>query len=110
MKTMVMLSLLVAAPLAAIPAAAAPSNTPTAKYASITTLESYARVAPSDGGAYIELANAYMRANRPVEAAAAYRRALKLDNVMMVLPNGDSIWSHEVARTALTRVQELTVR
>lgn len=108
MKTMVMLSLLVAAPLAAVPAAA--SDNATAKNAAVITLEKYTRVAPSDGGAYIELANAYMRANRPVEAAAAYRHALQLDNVMMVLPNGDSIWSHEVARTALARVQELTAR
>lgn len=110
MKTMVMLSLLVAAPLAAIPAAAASNDGATAKKATVVTLKNYTRVAPRDGGAYIELANALVRDNRPAEAAAAYRRALQLDNIMMVLPNGSAIWSHEIARIALSRVQQLSAR
>jgi cytochrome c-type biogenesis protein CcmH/NrfG len=106
----VMLSLLVAAPLAAAPAAANPSDKATAQNAAVSTLENYTRVAPSDGGAFIELAQAYTRANRPVEATAAYRRALELDNVMMVTSTGDSVWSHQIARAALSRVQEVTAR
>ncbi len=105
---MVLLSLLVAAPLTAVPAAA--SDNATAQKAAVSTLENYTRVAPSDGGAYVELAQAYLRDNRPAEAAAAYRRVLQLDNVMMLTPNGDSIWSHEVARNALARIPQLTAR
>ena len=106
----VMLSLLVASPLAAVPAVAAPGDKAMAQNASVSTLETYARVAPRDGGAFIELAQAYMRDNRPVDATAAYRRALELDNVMLVTRNGDSIWSHQVARAALANVRELSAR
>jgi hypothetical protein len=102
--------LLVAAPLA-VPAAAAQTNTATAQPAAeVRSLETYTNVAPRDGGAFIELAQAYMRDNRPAEAAVAYRRALTLNDVMLVTPAGDSIWSHKVARLALARVAQFSSR
>jgi Flp pilus assembly protein TadD len=102
---------LIAASSLAVSASAAPNDTATARNAvAVRSLESFTRVAPSDGGAFIELAQAYLRDNRAAEAATAYRRALSLDNVMMVTPNGDAIWSHDVARRALTRVVELSAR
>jgi tetratricopeptide (TPR) repeat protein len=74
----------------------------------VASLVEVVRVAPRDGGAYAELANAYVRAGQMQEARAAYRRVLALDNVMLETPNGDSIWSHEVARRALANTATLT--
>lgn len=69
----------------------------------IYSLETAAKVSPSDGGASAELASAYYRAGRTSDAAAAYRRVLQLDNVMLETRSGDAIWSHKVARTMLER-------
>ncbi len=74
----------------------------------VTSLMQVVRVAPRDGGAYAELANAYMRAGQMQEALVAYRRVLALDNVMLETPTGDSIWSHEVALRALATTATLT--
>ncbi|MES2096341.1 MAG: hypothetical protein V4459_06250 [Pseudomonadota bacterium] len=102
---------LIAASALAGSAVAAPSGPAMARNAvALRSLETFTRVAPDDGGAFIELAQAYMRDNRTSEAATAYRRALSLDNIMMVLPNGDSIWSHDVARRALARVVQFSAR
>ena len=65
------------------------------------SVEASAEVDPRDGGAQIELANAYARAGRSGEAATVYRRALTLDNVMLETRTGDAIWSHQVARHML---------
>ncbi len=67
----------------------------------IASLESLTRVAPSDGGAYAELASAYWRAGRTADAVMAYRRVLALDNVMLETRRGDSVWSHAAARQML---------
>ena len=75
--------------------------------ADIRVTESRTRITLADSGDYIELAQAYLRAGRTGDAAIAYRAALARDNVMMVTRNGDSIWSHEVARLALARVPQL---
>jgi hypothetical protein len=110
MIRMVIISLLVAAPLA-VPAAAAPKDTAILQNAAeVRSLETYTSVAPRDGGAFIELAQAYMRDNRPDQAAVAYRRALALDNVMLVTSAGDSIWSHQVARLALAQVTQFSAK
>lgn len=69
----------------------------------IPSLEVAANVSPSDGGARAELASAYFRAGRTTDAAAAYRRVLQLDNVMMETRSGDAIWSHQVARVMLQK-------
>ncbi len=111
----VILSLLVVAPLAAVPAAAASDDGPTtaritARDADVRSAEAFTRIAPRDGGAYIELAQAYVRANRPADAAAAYRRALVLDNEMMETKTGDAIWSRNVARAALVRFPQMSSR
>lgn len=112
----VILSLLVAAPLAATPAAAASNDgqntaTVTARADSdVRSAEALTRVLPRDGGAYIELAQAYVRADRPADAAAAYRHALSLDNSMMETRTGDSVWSHNIARAALVRFPQMTAR
>ncbi len=103
--------LLVASPLAAVPAAAGQGSDKTVSAtAEVRTAEAYTRVSPDEGGAYIELAQAYMRADRPVDAAAAYRRALTLDNEMMQTRLGDDVWSHKVAADALARLPQLSVR
>lgn len=91
---------------------ATPADAPaTAKLAAeIRVSESVTRLTPADGGAYIELAQAYRRAGRVGDAVIAYREALVRDNVMMVTPNGNSIWSHDVARAALVRGPQLAAR
>ncbi len=108
----VLFCLLVAAPLAAVPAAAAPNNgqIDARVAAEVRSAEALTRVSPNDGGAYIELAQAYARADRPVDAAAAYRRALVLDNEMMQTKSGDEVWSRNVARTALANYPQMTSR
>jgi predicted TPR repeat methyltransferase len=72
------------------------------------SMEQTVRVSPRDGGAYAELANAYLRAGRMSDAIAAYRQVLALDNVMLETTRGDAIWSHEVARKALANTAMLT--
>jgi len=104
MVKLIALALLVAAPLSA-PAVAAPVPT-----SSVATLEADTRINPADGGAAIELAQAYLRAERPGEAANAYRRALTLNNVMLETPTGDSVWSHQVAKHALSNATMLSSR
>jgi DNA-binding SARP family transcriptional activator len=111
----VILSLLVAAPLAAVPAAAASNDGQTtalvtARDSDVRSAEALTRIAPKDGGAYIELAQAYLRADRTADAAAAYRRALTLDNEMMETKTGDAIWSRNVARAALVRFPQMSSR
>ena len=111
----VILSLLVAAPLTAVPAAAASNDGQTtalvtARDSDVRSAEALTRIAPKDGGAYIELAQAYLRADRTADAAAAYRRALTLDNEMMETKTGDSIWSRNVARAALVRFPQMSSR
>ena len=110
------LGLLVAAPLSA-PAAANPVAGQSAAMTAqadnavmLKGLETAARMSPSDGGAAIELANAYMRAGRTVDAMAHYRRALQLDDVMMQTRLGDDIWAHEIARKALAADVRMTAR
>lgn len=97
--------LLVAAPLSA-PAVAAPGD-PSQQ---VRSLEAATRLTPRDGGNFIELAQAYNRANRPADAREAYRHALALDNMMLETPTGDAIWSHEVAKSALGNEVKLTAR
>lgn len=116
MNRMIALSLLVLAPLSA-PAVAAPlDNQPAAERAAaqdaraLQALETAARLSPDDGGARIELAYAYLRAGRVVDAANAYHRALALDNVMLETKTGDAIWSHQVARQALAGEMLLSAR
>ena len=87
-------------------AAVAAPATAFAQSATQPTLASYetrAQIAPRDGGVQIELAQAYLRANRTADAAVAYRRALALDNEMMETRTGDSVWSHQIASAALAR-------
>ncbi|MDF0486596.1 hypothetical protein PX554_00510 [Sphingomonas sp. H39-1-10] len=104
MAKMIALALLVAAPLSA-PAVAAPAGS-----GSVSTLEAVTLVNPNDGGTAIELAQAYLRADRPGEAMTAYRRALTLDNVMLETRFGDAVWSHTVARQALKHETALSAR
>jgi cytochrome c-type biogenesis protein CcmH/NrfG len=110
------LCLLVAAPLS-VPAVAAPidgqgqqARIAARQVQELRGLEAVVRHSPRDGGAFIELASAYVRASRPADATIAYRRALALDNVMLETRSGDAIWSHEVARRALANDQLLTAR
>lgn len=77
---------------------------------SVQALEVAAKISPSDGGAAVELANAYWRTGRTAEAYDTYRRALALNNVMLETKLGDAIWSHEVARRALAHQVRLTAR
>jgi predicted TPR repeat methyltransferase len=72
------------------------------------SMEQTVRISPRDGGAYAELANAYVRAGRMSDAIVAYRQVLALDNVMLETPRGDAIWSHEVAHKALANTATLT--
>jgi Flp pilus assembly protein TadD len=116
MIKMAILSLLVAAPLAATPAAAVSNdgqNTATVTApagADVRSAEQLALLSPNDSGSYIELAQAYLRADRLADAAAAYRRALKLDNSMMETKAGDAVWSHNIARAALVLFPQMTAR
>lgn len=104
MKTKIMLGLLAAA-LASPLVAAAPDYA-----AAVHSQEAAARLQPSDGGTAIELATAYLQAGRVADAHNSYRRALVLDNQMLETPTGDAIWSHEVARRALGKDMNLSLR
>jgi cytochrome c-type biogenesis protein CcmH/NrfG len=95
MKKLIALSVLAGAALLAPASASAQSST------TVASLEQRASVKPNDGGTQIELAQAYAQANRPGDAARAYKRALQLDNEMMETGHGDAIWSHQVAKLAL---------
>lgn len=75
----------------------------------VTSLETAARYSPNDGGAHAELASAYYQAGRTSDAAAAYRRVLSLDNVMLETRAGDAIWSHQVARHMLQKASATTL-
>ena len=86
-------------------AVAAPRSTD-----AVATREAVAQVDARDGGAQIELANAYVRAGRSGDAAVVYRRALALDNVMLETRTGDAIWSHQVARHMLASAPALASR
>ena len=76
----------------------------------VRSLEAAAQLAPHDGGTAIELAAAYQRAGRMADANTTFRRALTLDNAMLETPTGDSVWSYQVARRALSRDVALTAR
>jgi hypothetical protein len=93
------------AAMVATPASAGPVDNSSSQAIS---LAEYVRVSPRDGGAYAELAAAYVRDGRMSDAIAAYRHVLALDNVMLETPRGDAIWSHEVARKALANTATLT--
>ena len=95
----------IAVMIAASPAFAGPVDNSVDQVASLVKVVA---VAPRDGGAYAELANAYMRTGRTQEAMAAYRRVLALDNVMLETSTGNAIWSHEVARRALATTATYT--
>ncbi|WP_353203590.1 hypothetical protein [Sphingomonas sp.] len=101
------IAILVAAA-AVAPAAAAPARNAAA--ADVRALEAVSQISPSDGGVAIELAAAYQRAGRIADANTALRRALTLDNAMLETPTGDSVWSHQIARQALTRDAALASR
>lgn len=75
---------------------------------SVNSLETAAKFSPYDGGAYAELASAYLRAGRTNDAVSAYRRVLKLDNVMLETRSGQSVWSHQVARRVLEQNAQAT--
>lgn len=75
----------------------------------VGSLETAARYSPSDGGAQAELASAYIQAGRTSDAAAAYRRVLALDNVMLETRTGEAIWSHAVARYMLQKTAQTTL-
>jgi len=95
---------------AAAVAAPATAFAQTAAQPTLASYETRAQIAPRDSGAQIELAQAYLRANRPADAAVAYRRALKADNEMMETRTGDSVWSHQIATAALAKTATVATR
>jgi Flp pilus assembly protein TadD len=102
MKKMTVICGFLAAILSAPVVAHPVDNSVTADY------EAVAQRSPTDGGAYAELATAYLRDGRVNDAMTAYRRVLKLDNVMLETRTGDAIWSHQVARHALANAPSYT--
>lgn len=107
------LGLLVATPLSAPAAAHAQplsASEIAARQANIAWHENAAAVNRYDGGVYVELAQAYQQAGRTIDAMNAYRRVMKLNNVMMETRNGDPVWSHEVAKAMLAHEVSLAAR
>lgn len=100
MTRSIALCILAAAAVAA-PATAIAQTAPAT--ATLASYETRAQVSPRDGGAQIELAQAYLAAGRTADASAAYNRALKLDNEMMETRTGNSVWSHQIATAALAK-------
>ncbi|WP_294040717.1 hypothetical protein [Sphingomonas sp.] len=94
----------------ASPALAADGQAAAKLAADIRVSESRAQATLRDSGDYIELAQAYLRAGRTGDAALAYRAALTRNNEMMLTRNGDSIWSHTVARDALALMPQYAAR
>ncbi|GGA42384.1 hypothetical protein [Sphingomonas psychrolutea] len=107
MMTMKFAIAILVAAAAVAPAAAAPARNIAAD---VRALEAVSRISPSDGGVAIELAAAYQRAGRVADANTALRRALTLDNAMLETPTGDSVWSHNVAKRALSQGAALAAR
>ena len=114
MKALV-ISILVAAPLAC-GSAAAIAQQPVDNYQSVAlvaghsasampTLERNQRVDSSDECTLINLAVAYNRQGRAGDAQALYGRVLQLENVQVDLANGGSMWSHDIARAGLHTTQ-----
>ncbi len=108
MTRTIALSLLAAA--AVMTPCAASAHSDTAQTTAVAASETRARLDPRDGGAQIELAQAYLRAHRAADAERAYRRALGLDNAMLETRNGDAIWSHQVATLALAHTTTVAHR
>jgi cytochrome c-type biogenesis protein CcmH/NrfG len=94
----------------AVPAIAAEGQATAKAAADIRISSSRIQIEPTDGGAYIELAQAYLRAGRTGDAVLAYRAALTRDNEMMLTRNGASVWSHRIARDALALMPQYAAR
>lgn len=87
------------------------ADTPaTAKLASDIRISESRMQAAADSGSYVELAQTYLRAGRTGDAVVAYRAALARDNEMMLTKNGDSVWSHTIARDALALMPQYAAR
>ena len=100
--------LLVSAPLSPLAAANPVDNyaepqIAAAQYASaIARLEAQKRADPMDESTLLNLALAYRHSGRMAEAAKLYRRVLQLENAQLNTTIGKPMWSHDVARAALT--------
>jgi len=78
--------------------------------AAIAKLEAHVKRAPSDETALLNLALAYRHVARAADADAAYRRVLKLDDVMLDAAGGGAISAHELARRGLAAAVVLSAR
>lgn len=68
-------------------------------------------VFPKEPSVLLNLAFVYAETGRATEAAALYRKALKVNNVLMSVPGSDQPgWSHDIARKGLNRGAVFAVR
>lgn len=105
-----MAALLAAAPLAAQPASVnepAPgySSLMSANYANAEREIRAARVSPYDPARAINLGIALAKTGRSDEAAREFRSVLAEENVEMIVANGQTLMSHDVARRAIDGLQ-----
>jgi Flp pilus assembly protein TadD len=118
MKTVVLAALPIAAFLTAAPAAAqfgtvndpAPgySSLLGANYANAEREIRSANVSAYDPARAINLGVALAKTGRADEAAKQFRSVLLEENVEMIVANGETVMSHDVARRALAALQDGT--
>lgn len=69
---------------------------------SVEALQRVASRSPSDAAAQYELAVGYFKAGQTADARTAFRHVLSMDNVTLTTPKGEDVWSHQLARRALS--------
>jgi len=115
MKTFILASVPIAALLTAAPVNAqmGTTNQPAPGYSSLlksdfSSAEREIRssgVSPYDPARSINLGIALAKTGRPAEAEAAFRSVLKEDDVEMIIANGQTVMSHDLAYRALAALK-----
>lgn len=113
MKALVSASLALAAVIASAPAIAQPVNEPAPGYSSLMSANygqaereiRAANVSPYDPARAINLGIALAKTGRADAAMAQFRGVLAEQDVEMVVADGQTVMSHDVARRALAALQ-----
>ena len=107
LKTLATL-LLVAAPLSGAAVANPVDNSAYAR--TIVHFETIVQTAPGDSAAWLNLGMAYRALGRTSAANAAFGHVLALDNATLQDRFGSDVWSHTLARQAMSNDAQITLR
>ena len=100
--------LLVAAPLSGAAVADPVDNS--AYVRTVAHFETAVRTGPNDSAAWLNLGMAYRALGQTSAANAAFTRVLALDNVTLQDRFGSDVWSHTLARQAMSTDTQVTLR